>query len=72
MPLADQWVSLADIAKRFGVSERTVLAVKGLPLRKITPKSTPGCYDSELREWLKGQPEGGPVLEEEEESPAGE
>jgi predicted DNA-binding transcriptional regulator AlpA len=61
--IIDQWLTLGELAKLFGLSEESIkrLAKKnGFPLRRLTPYATPGVLESELFRWLKAQPPVGP------------
>jgi|GEM_PF-1649625 len=61
----NRWLQLAEIAKLFGLSEDSIKRLAknhGLPLRRVSPLATPGALESELEEWLKGQPLVGPPV----------
>lgn len=62
--MADRWLSLTDIARFLGLSERSVLELEqqGLPLRRVTPKANPGILESELLAWIKRRPRKGGSL----------
>ena len=63
--IIDQWLTLGELAKLFGLSEESIkrLAKKnGFPLRRLTPYATPGVLESELFRWLKAQPPVGPAV----------
>lgn len=64
--MADRWLTLAKIASMLGLSRRSVklLAARGLPLRRISPRSEPGLLESEFTAWVKRQvPNGKPIRE---------
>jgi hypothetical protein len=61
----DQWLQAAEIARLFGLSQDSIKRLAknhGLPLRRVSPFATPGALESELIEWLKGQPLVGPPV----------
>ena len=61
----NRWLQLPEIAKLFGLSEDSIKRLAknhGLPLRRVSPLATPGALESELEEWLKGQPLVGPPV----------
>jgi len=61
----NQWLQVSEIAKLFGLSEDSIKRLAknhGLPLRRVSPFATPGALESELVEWLKGQPLVGPPV----------
>jgi predicted DNA-binding transcriptional regulator AlpA len=63
--IIDQWLTLDELAKLFGLSEESIkrFAKKnGFPLRRLTPYATPGVLESELFRWLKAQPLVGPAV----------
>jgi hypothetical protein len=61
----DRWLQLWEIAKLFGLSEDSIKRLAKnhqLPLRRVSPLATPGALETELIEWLKGQPLVGPPV----------
>lgn len=59
--MPDRWLSLHEVAAFLGLSEESVLRLRrrGLPLRKVSPRASPGALESELLSWIKKQPKGG-------------
>lgn len=59
--LRDRWLSLAQLAEFLGLTERSVLRLgrQGLPLRRVTPRATPGVLESELLAWIRKRPKLG-------------
>jgi predicted DNA-binding transcriptional regulator AlpA len=61
----NRWLQLPEIARLFGLSEDSIKRLAknhGLPLRRVSPLATPGALESELEDWLKGQPLVGPPV----------
>ncbi len=57
--ILDRWLQITELVKLFGLSEESLKRVANkqrFPLRRLTPRATPGVLESELVSWLKAQP----------------